>query len=375
MFGRMGFFSLMYMVFTSLLVACYFYELVNRDKWANTKNCRKSNSAASCSLDFGSSPDLSVFIVKYSMTLLIGITNGVWICSKKTIHSWRQFYKGSFIYVCGSGGFVRWFKRKKKEAGSKIFQSKISTPQSSEQTSVDLVPESSLSEMDQRNKSASSSIINEEASSRQDSKNYRDSSCSGLSLLPKEPHSKEVKRREKTSKHPFRKTCSCLEAPGLRKEGRVHLLNCMIPNEVQSRVPEFSRMISVVSAPGKRSSSGETENHYLHFPSKRLSKSTKECVVYCSHPVAMSNHLERSSPTAMSADNDGQIQHIHYHHHHHHHVPPKTGVFLHQLQHHQTCSQKCGKRSQSSSSSGCNRQSQSSTERNAFYPSNSLQRC
>ena len=376
MFGRIGFFSLIYMVFTSILLWCYFYELLNRKNWANAKNCRKSNSAQTCSLDSGAAPDLSVFIVKYSMTLLIGTSNGIWICSKKTVHSWKQFCEGSIVYICGSGNFVNWFKRKKKTS-VEIFRKKISTPQSSEQTSVELVPDSSLSGMEQKNEgSAMTLIATEDTSSRQDNTVYRLTSSSGSSLLTKELHSELVKGRSKPGKNRFKNTYSFMDNE-MRGESRNNSLNCTIINEpIKTECHSHcSPKTSAVSASALRKSVVEGEEHfYLHCPSKYMNKCSKQCVVYCSHPAAMANLFERASPTSVTADGDGKVRHIHYHHHHIHHISPKTDAQLRPVQR-SSCQRKCKKLSQSSSSSGCNHRLQSfKTEQNSYLYSNSLQK-
>lgn len=36
--------------------------------------------------------DFTVFMIKYLMTLIVGITSGFWIWSGKTLNSWRKFY-------------------------------------------------------------------------------------------------------------------------------------------------------------------------------------------------------------------------------------------------------------------------------------------
>ena len=37
-------------------------------------------------------PDFAVFMIKYLMLLMVGITSGFWIWSGKTIQSWKRFY-------------------------------------------------------------------------------------------------------------------------------------------------------------------------------------------------------------------------------------------------------------------------------------------
>ncbi|TMS06152.1 Frizzled-8 [Larimichthys crocea] len=39
----------------------------------------------------GVGPDYAIFMLKYFMCLVVGITSGVWIWSGKTLESWRRF--------------------------------------------------------------------------------------------------------------------------------------------------------------------------------------------------------------------------------------------------------------------------------------------
>ena len=80
---RIGVFSVLYTVPATICVACYFYEFVNRDKWERSITCSDCHEQVK--------PDHSVFIIKYFMALVVGITSGFWIWSGKTIESWRKF--------------------------------------------------------------------------------------------------------------------------------------------------------------------------------------------------------------------------------------------------------------------------------------------
>lgn len=73
--------------------------MMNRESWNLSYNCTGCGDQLDSSF-----PELAVFIVKYSMTLLIGITNGVWICSPKTALSWGCFYKRCRTMMNESGG-------------------------------------------------------------------------------------------------------------------------------------------------------------------------------------------------------------------------------------------------------------------------------
>ncbi|KAK5877301.1 hypothetical protein CesoFtcFv8_024820 [Champsocephalus esox] len=83
---RIGIFTVLYTVPATIIVACYFYEQHNRQSWEITHNC------SNCLLERDRrSPDYAVFMLKYFMCLLVGITSGVWIWSGKTLDSWRTF--------------------------------------------------------------------------------------------------------------------------------------------------------------------------------------------------------------------------------------------------------------------------------------------
>ncbi|XP_038822603.1 frizzled-1-like [Salvelinus namaycush] len=72
---RIGIFSV-YTVPATVVIACYFYEQAFREQWEKS----------------WMSPDFTVFMIKYLMMLIVGITSGFWIWSSKTLNSWRRFY-------------------------------------------------------------------------------------------------------------------------------------------------------------------------------------------------------------------------------------------------------------------------------------------
>ena len=91
---RIGVFSVLYTVPATIVIACYFYEQHFRLRWERAHNCP-------CSDDYVR-PDYSVFMLKYFMCLVVGITSGFWIWSGKTIDSWRRFYRR----VCGKSQYA-----------------------------------------------------------------------------------------------------------------------------------------------------------------------------------------------------------------------------------------------------------------------------
>ena len=80
---RIGIFVTVYMIPAAVVIACFFYELVERPKWIPineretcTENCVVANSP--------------VVMVRIFMFLLIGVLTGIWIWSKKTLETWRS---------------------------------------------------------------------------------------------------------------------------------------------------------------------------------------------------------------------------------------------------------------------------------------------
>jgi len=92
---RIGVFSVLYTVPATIVIACVFYEQAFRPHWERSwvsRNCR--SLAIPCPPQTGPrmTPDFTVYMIKYLMTLIVGITSGFWIWSGKTLHSWHKFY-------------------------------------------------------------------------------------------------------------------------------------------------------------------------------------------------------------------------------------------------------------------------------------------
>ncbi|XP_075894716.1 frizzled-2-like [Nelusetta ayraudi] len=92
---RIGVFSVLYTVPATIVIACFFYEQAFRSHWERSwvsHNCR--SLAIPCPMQSRPrmSPDFTVYMIKYLMTLIVGITSGFWIWSGKTLHSWHKFY-------------------------------------------------------------------------------------------------------------------------------------------------------------------------------------------------------------------------------------------------------------------------------------------
>nr|XP_056713069.1 frizzled-1 [Euleptes europaea] len=93
---RIGIFSVLYTVPATIVIACYFYEQAFREQWEKSWFAQSCKSyAILCPSNHHHppmSPDFTVFMIKYLMTLIVGITSGFWIWSGKTLNSWRKFY-------------------------------------------------------------------------------------------------------------------------------------------------------------------------------------------------------------------------------------------------------------------------------------------
>ena len=90
---RIGVFSVLYTVPAIIVIVCYFYEQMYYSDWQEALVCP-------CSKNKGRRPSYEALMLRYFMTLLVGITSGFWIWSGKTLDSWRWLYQK----MCGSRG-------------------------------------------------------------------------------------------------------------------------------------------------------------------------------------------------------------------------------------------------------------------------------
>lgn len=104
--ARIGVFSILYTVPATCVIGCHFYERVNFKRWrkqAMSLPCSLSLTAQStppahthdCPLEH-SIPTVEVYMLKLFMSLVIGITSGMWIWSGKTLASWKAFCSRRF---------------------------------------------------------------------------------------------------------------------------------------------------------------------------------------------------------------------------------------------------------------------------------------
>ncbi|KAI1243556.1 hypothetical protein IHE44_0001186 [Lamprotornis superbus] len=77
---RIGVFSGLYLVPLVALLGCYVYELVNRKIWETTWAKALAR------------PEIFLFLMKYLLTLIVGISPVFWVGSKKTCSEWANFF-------------------------------------------------------------------------------------------------------------------------------------------------------------------------------------------------------------------------------------------------------------------------------------------
>ncbi|XP_018590710.2 frizzled-3a [Scleropages formosus] len=94
---RIGVFSVLYLVPLLVLIGCYFYEQSYRAVWETTwvqERCREYHIPCPYQVERTSRPELVVFLMKYLMTLVVGIPSVFWVGSKKTCFEWAGFFRG-----------------------------------------------------------------------------------------------------------------------------------------------------------------------------------------------------------------------------------------------------------------------------------------
>ena len=113
---RIGVFSILYTVPAVSVLGCLFYEQSNREEWQESwrvgwvyqQRCIESHGQNCPDYPIAQvKPDFTVFMVKYLMFLIVGITSGFWIWSSKTIYAWRNFYRTVKQRFYGRRGNIR----------------------------------------------------------------------------------------------------------------------------------------------------------------------------------------------------------------------------------------------------------------------------
>ena len=83
---RIGVFVVIYIVPALIVISAYIYEVDTRPNWK-----RVSQTDQNCS--DCSDPNVGIFMARVFFLLIVGILSGVWIWSKKTVETWKKFFK------------------------------------------------------------------------------------------------------------------------------------------------------------------------------------------------------------------------------------------------------------------------------------------
>lgn len=94
---RIGVFSVLYTLPATAVIACFVYEYSNMESWQQEvkRNCV---NVVTDECNLGSRPKEEIYMVRYFMTLIVGITSGMWVWSSKTCQSWQMCYYRNFTH-------------------------------------------------------------------------------------------------------------------------------------------------------------------------------------------------------------------------------------------------------------------------------------
>lgn len=95
---QLGVLGLLYTLPATGQLVCYIYEQALRPSWELAWRLRTCKSfAVPCpsgrNAIMAETPDFAVFMMKHLMTMLVGITSGLWVWSGKTLQIWVGFYR------------------------------------------------------------------------------------------------------------------------------------------------------------------------------------------------------------------------------------------------------------------------------------------
>lgn len=100
---KIGVFSSLYLIPASILLGCYFYIYIYNDRWNKTwmlsERGREYGFNPTCEIEQEIAekgerlPNFTFFMLRYFMSLIVGVTCGFWIWSDKTLNSWCKFVR------------------------------------------------------------------------------------------------------------------------------------------------------------------------------------------------------------------------------------------------------------------------------------------
>jgi len=105
---RIGVFSVLYTVPAVIIIACLFYEQHYFPDWMvqwQERLCRDPKYRKRWQIPCPSynmehrdlpAPDFTVYMIKYTMILVIGVFSGFWVWTEKTVQTWLNFFRKGF---------------------------------------------------------------------------------------------------------------------------------------------------------------------------------------------------------------------------------------------------------------------------------------
>uniref|UniRef100_A0A8C4N4Z9 Frizzled class receptor 3b n=1 Tax=Eptatretus burgeri TaxID=7764 RepID=A0A8C4N4Z9_EPTBU len=103
---RVGVFSALYLLPLGALLGCYLYEQAFREAWERgwlLTHCRHFHIPCPPAVEWAGQPDITIVLLKYLMTLLVGIPSVFWVGSRKTCSEWASFlHRGKRNLAFGS---------------------------------------------------------------------------------------------------------------------------------------------------------------------------------------------------------------------------------------------------------------------------------
>lgn len=94
---RIGVFSVLYTLPATAVIACFVYEYSNMESWQHDLKHNCVNVVTDeCNL--ASKPKEEIYMVRHFMSLVVGITSGMWVWSSKTCQSWQVCYYRNFTH-------------------------------------------------------------------------------------------------------------------------------------------------------------------------------------------------------------------------------------------------------------------------------------
>nr|AID23667.1 frizzled-4 [Hofstenia miamia] len=102
--ARIGVFSILYTIPSSVLLVCFIYDQAVKDEMRKSFVDSCGYSVSNCDAqNFASTNHFAIVAIKTFMTLIVGITSAFWVCSTKTLQSWKLFVVQVFCCkICSS---------------------------------------------------------------------------------------------------------------------------------------------------------------------------------------------------------------------------------------------------------------------------------